>query len=427
MRRLRVVAPGRSLACWRRGVRAEDGRPLPVVTAPQFPDFVAPDRAAELSPAAGGRGRHDRGWRSCRPATCGAPSASSRRRCRLRRRSIRPRPACGYVELAREDAEARRWRTSIARSTRRGRLRLGARRPRAGAARRSNRDGEALAAFEARAGRRSVADRRARGGRGAAGSAALEQRSGRRAPGGAARAGATRRSQPITPRSRARPTARSSIASWPASSGRRGDADAALEHFRKAVELDPADAASLGADRRDPRSARRSRRRAASRTTTRWRSSRARRRRRGATRCARGSSWRGCPTEYRAHRRGAADHARRSGGAHRRPARRRCCERRPRRRRASSPTCAATGRRTWIMAVARAGVMEPFANHTFQPRDVVRRVDLAQAVSAAAGRASRRRPRTGAVARRRAVRFTDLPAGHLAYPAASVGGGVRRA
>src|SRR6185295_9715204 len=30
----------------------------------------------------------------------------------------------------------------------------------------------------------------------------------------------------------------------------------------------------------------------------------------------------------------------------------------------------------WIMAVTRAGVMEPFANHAFQPRTVVRRVDL---------------------------------------------------
>ena len=28
---------------------------------------------------------------------------------------------------------------------------------------------------------------------------------------------------------------------------------------------------------------------------------------------------------------------------------------------------------TWILAVARAGVMEPFANHAFQPRTLVRR------------------------------------------------------
>src|SRR5947207_10197664 len=35
----------------------------------------------------------------------------------------------------------------------------------------------------------------------------------------------------------------------------------------------------------------------------------------------------------------------------------------------------------WIMAVARAGVMELLPNHTFQPRTIVRRVDLAQAAS----------------------------------------------
>src|SRR5205814_1332138 len=36
---------------------------------------------------------------------------------------------------------------------------------------------------------------------------------------------------------------------------------------------------------------------------------------------------------------------------------------------------------TWIMNVARAGIMEPFANHTFQPRSLVRRTDLAQAMA----------------------------------------------
>ena len=35
----------------------------------------------------------------------------------------------------------------------------------------------------------------------------------------------------------------------------------------------------------------------------------------------------------------------------------------------------------WIMATARAGVMEPYENHTFQPRNAVRRSDLAQAVA----------------------------------------------
>jgi len=35
----------------------------------------------------------------------------------------------------------------------------------------------------------------------------------------------------------------------------------------------------------------------------------------------------------------------------------------------------------WVMATAQAGILEPFDNHTFQPRNVVKRSDLAQAVS----------------------------------------------
>ncbi len=36
---------------------------------------------------------------------------------------------------------------------------------------------------------------------------------------------------------------------------------------------------------------------------------------------------------------------------------------------------------TWIMAAATAGVLEPYENHTFQPRNPITRSDLAQAVS----------------------------------------------
>ena len=35
----------------------------------------------------------------------------------------------------------------------------------------------------------------------------------------------------------------------------------------------------------------------------------------------------------------------------------------------------------WILSVARAGVMEVYANHTFQPAAPVRRADLARAAS----------------------------------------------
>jgi tetratricopeptide (TPR) repeat protein len=74
---------------------------------------------------------------------------------------------------------------------------------------------------------------------------------------------------------------------------------------------------------------------------------------------------------------------------------------------------------TWIVAVAGAGVMEPFANHAFQPRMVVRRTDLAQAVARLLPRVSARNAagaRTWNTAR---LKFADLSPSHLAYPAAS--------
>ena len=74
----------------------------------------------------------------------------------------------------------------------------------------------------------------------------------------------------------------------------------------------------------------------------------------------------------------------------------------------------------WITPVARAGILEAFPNHTFLPRAQVSRVDLAQAASrllnlVAAMQPASARDWTGARGR-----FTDLNAGHLAYPAASM-------
>ena len=71
---------------------------------------------------------------------------------------------------------------------------------------------------------------------------------------------------------------------------------------------------------------------------------------------------------------------------------------------------------TWIMAVAAAGVMEPFANHAFQPRTVVRRTDLAQAVARLVTRVGAR----GDAWESARLTFSDLSPTHLAYPAASV-------
>jgi tetratricopeptide (TPR) repeat protein len=72
----------------------------------------------------------------------------------------------------------------------------------------------------------------------------------------------------------------------------------------------------------------------------------------------------------------------------------------------------------WIAQVARAGVLDPFPNHTFQPRSRVRRGDLAAAVSRlvliAAG-AERRDEWTTA-----RPKIADMAPGHLSYPAVSV-------
>ncbi len=72
----------------------------------------------------------------------------------------------------------------------------------------------------------------------------------------------------------------------------------------------------------------------------------------------------------------------------------------------------------WISAVAQAGLMDAFANHTFQPRTIVRRADLAQvvtrllrAVTLAPGQPRRWENARG--------RFSDLAASHVAYAAAS--------
>jgi hypothetical protein len=69
------------------------------------------------------------------------------------------------------------------------------------------------------------------------------------------------------------------------------------------------------------------------------------------------------------------------------------------------------------MAVAQAGVMEGYANHTFQPQTVVRRIDLAQAVAQLLPVVAAPADLTAWQGAARS--FADLSAGHLAYPAAS--------
>jgi tetratricopeptide (TPR) repeat protein len=81
----------------------------------------------------------------------------------------------------------------------------------------------------------------------------------------------------------------------------------------------------------------------------------------------------------------------------------------------------------WIMLVTHAGMMEPFANHTFQPRAVVRRADFALVVRRVLARITelKRGQEAWETAK---LKFSDLPPGHLAYRAASaaVAAGVMR-
>jgi tetratricopeptide (TPR) repeat protein len=83
---------------------------------------------------------------------------------------------------------------------------------------------------------------------------------------------------------------------------------------------------------------------------------------------------------------------------------------------------------TWIMAVARAGVMEPFANHAFQPRTVVRRADFAQTVARLLTHVAAIRPSAASAWESARLRFADLAPSHLAYPAvsAAVASGVMK-
>ena len=74
----------------------------------------------------------------------------------------------------------------------------------------------------------------------------------------------------------------------------------------------------------------------------------------------------------------------------------------------------------WILNAVRAGLMEVYPNHTFQPDAMVRRGDLAQAASRALALIAAERPRLAAAWRNPKRRFPDLSPGHLSYPAAAL-------
>lgn len=73
----------------------------------------------------------------------------------------------------------------------------------------------------------------------------------------------------------------------------------------------------------------------------------------------------------------------------------------------------------WILAVTRAGVMDVFPNHTFQPGATVRRQDLAHAVSRILSLIAADQPKLAMKWRDLRPRFSDLSPAHLSYPAAA--------
>jgi tetratricopeptide (TPR) repeat protein len=74
----------------------------------------------------------------------------------------------------------------------------------------------------------------------------------------------------------------------------------------------------------------------------------------------------------------------------------------------------------YILATARAGVMEVYPNHTFQPDAIVRRVDLARSASRVLELVAQRNPQLAASWRSSRRKFPDVGPAHLNYPAAAL-------
>jgi tetratricopeptide (TPR) repeat protein len=74
----------------------------------------------------------------------------------------------------------------------------------------------------------------------------------------------------------------------------------------------------------------------------------------------------------------------------------------------------------WILSVTRAGIMEAYPNHTFQPNALVRRLDLASAASKSLSLIAGEKPRLAAAWRNPRRRFPDILPGHLHHSAAAL-------
>ncbi len=75
---------------------------------------------------------------------------------------------------------------------------------------------------------------------------------------------------------------------------------------------------------------------------------------------------------------------------------------------------------SWILEVARTGVMEVYPNYTFQPAATVDRGELAAVASRLLAIIARGNPSLAEAWRSPSYKFTDLLPGHLGYPAAAL-------
>ncbi len=385
--------------------------PAPVVTSPKFPDFVAPRLAAgeENMPAAIGE---ELGWRFLQAGDLKNAEREFGNALKVSPGFVPAETAFGYLELARKEPKAAlgHFDRVVAQQAAYAPALAG----RGQALVQLNRNADALAAFEAAIAadpsltdlHRRVEVLRFRG---------LEQNLAVARE--AARTGKTDEAiRAYTGALASSPDSPFLYRELAAVERKKGDTDAALTHFQKAVMLDPSDAGSFeqigdilagrndddaaakayaSADALDPSAALTAKIEAL----------------RDKVALAR------LPAEYRAIDQAPqitrADLAALIGI-------RLAPLLQARRRDAVLITdVRANWAAAWIMAVARAGVMEPFSNHAFQPRAVVRRVDLAQAVVRLLSRIAADNPAEAKTWEAARGKFSDLAPGHLAYPAAS--------
>lgn len=385
--------------------------PVPVVSSPKFPDFVMPTvpPAYAASPAAVSA---DRAWRFLQAGDLKNAEREATLALKTAPAFYPAETALGYVDVADKDPKAALGRFEGVLRQQPGYAPALAGRGEALLA--LNRGADAIAAFEAAATADPLlADLRRR-------IEVLKFRVLQQSLAAARRAAQAGRTE------EAISAYASALASSPDSpflyrelailEHQKGDPDAALEHFRKAVSLDPADAESLEQigdileSRNDYEAA------AAAYTqanaiepsvalTTKIEAIRAR------------ADLARLPAEYRAV--GDAAQITRADLAALIGVRLAPLLQARRRDAVLITDVRSSWALPWIMAVARAGVMDPFDNHTFQPAAFVRRSELAQAVARLLSRIAESDPAQGKAWESARGQFSDLSPRHLAYPAAS--------